>query len=196
MDAEMQLLKAQIHPHFLFNTLNNIYSFTLNNSSKASMLVLKLSAMMNYIISDCEKTEVDLDKELQLLSDYIELERVRYGNQLEVEINISGTSSDKKIAPLLMIPFVENAFKHGTSKMLEQPWLKMQIEIQEYLLNFQLQNSVPDNIIQNQKKGIGLDNVKKRLQLLYPEKYKLNIRTETGFFSVGMQIPVHYDHSP
>ena len=126
-DAELQLLKAQIHPHFLFNTLNNIYSFNLDKSPLAADLVLKLSHTLKYMVNDCEAALVPLDKELKMLQDYIGLEKVRYGKRLKITADITGDSKNKLITPLLMIPFVENSFKHGASKMLEHPWIRMQI---------------------------------------------------------------------
>jgi hypothetical protein len=124
-NAELQLLKAQIHPHFLFNTLNNIYSFTLNQSPQAGTLVKKLSGMLDYMIHECEEKFVPLEKELQLIQDYMGLEKVRYGKRLDMQVEIHGDFENKVIAPLLMIPFVENSFKHGTSKMLQNPWIKL-----------------------------------------------------------------------
>src|SRR6185369_4903242 len=120
-NAELQLLKAQVHPHFLFNTLNNIYSFSLYQSPQAGILVNKLSNMLSYMINDCEAKLVSLEKELKLIGDYMGLEKVRYGNRLNMEIEIHGDFENKLIAPLLMIPFIENSFKHGTSQMLRQP---------------------------------------------------------------------------
>lgn len=189
-DAEMQLLKAQVHPHFLFNTLNNIYSFTINNSPKAGMLVLKLSGMMDYIINECEQAQVPLERELKLLQDYMELEKVRYGNMLTIETIIEGDTLNKNIAPLLMIPFLENTFKHGASKILEQPWIKLSIIIEDSLLRFELHNGIAETSLQYNKKGVGLVNVKKRLELLYHDQYKLSIVPGTDRFSVYMQLPL------
>ena len=187
--AELQLLKAQIHPHFLFNTLNNIYSFTLTGSPQAAGLVDKLSGMVNYITTEGEKSYVPLEKEIQLINDYIGLEKVRYGDRLDMQSEISGEYKDKLIAPLLMIPFVENCFKHGASAMRGQQWIKLSISINEQQLDFKLSNSKPPgtNVI-NGKKGIGLLNVKKRLQLLYPGNHKLDISETEDIFTVNMQI--------
>jgi len=193
-DAEIQLLKAQIHPHFFFNTLNNIYSFTLDKSAKARELVLQLSDMLHYMITDCKSDLVYLDKEIKVLSDYIGLEKVRYGNRLNIETRVVGNGEDKLIAPLLMIPFVENSFKHGTSKMLENPWIRMNIEIGNDSLLFELSNSKPHQNILNGKKGIGLNNVQKRLELLYSKKYFLKIDNAEKEFGVQLRIPLHTDH--
>jgi len=188
-NAELQLLKAQVHPHFLFNTLNNIYSFSLNQSPQTGTLVKKLSGMLDYMIHECEEKFVPLEKELGLIQDYMGLEKVRYGKRLDMQVEIHGDFENKVIAPLLMIPFVENSFKHGTSQMLQHPWIKLQITAIRDQLFFKLSNSKPSLFQSNkQNKGIGLENVKKRLQLLYPGKHQLDVTETEDMFTVNMQI--------
>jgi len=188
-NAELQLLKAQVHPHFLFNTLNNIYSFSLNQSPQAGILVKKLSGMLDYMIHECEEKFVPLEKELGLIQDYMGLEKVRYGKRLNMQVEIHGDFENKVIAPLLMIPFVENSFKHGTSQMLQHPWIKLEITTVRDQLFFKLSNSKPSLFHANKQiKGIGLLNVKKRLQLLYPGKHQLNVSETEDVFTVNMQI--------
>jgi len=188
-NAELQLLKAQVHPHFLFNTLNNIYSFTLSQSPLAATLVQKLSDMLKYMIHDCEKPLVPLEKEIKLIQDYMGLEKVRYGNRLNMEVEVNGDYKNKMIAPLLMIPFVENCFKHGASVMRGQQWIKLRININEEQLDFKLSNSKPpDTNDHNRKKGIGLANVQKRLQLLYPGNHFLITESTGDSYIVHLQI--------
>ncbi len=188
-NAELQLLKAQIHPHFLFNTLNNIYSFTLSKSSEAPALVEKLSDTIHYMITDCKTEAVPLQKELKMLEDYIGLEKVRYGDRLDLSVNITNDDQNKSISPLLMIPFVENCFKHGSSVMLGKQWIRLNIAIKNNLLDFNVANSSPlQPTAAKNKGGIGLSNVKKRLEILYPGKHQLNISTTEGVYSVQMQI--------
>src|SRR6187401_2522931 len=187
--AELQLLKAQVHPHFLFNTLNNIYSFSLNQSPQAGTLVQKLSGMLDYMIHDCEERFVPLEKELGLIQDYMGLEKVRYGKRLDMQVEIHGDFENKVIAPLLMIPFVENSFKHGTSQMLQHPWIRLEITTVKDQLFFKLSNSKPSLFhAGKQAKGIGLINVKKKLQLLYPGKHQLDVTETEDMFTVNMQI--------
>jgi len=187
--AELQLLKAQIHPHFLFNTLNNIYSFSLNQSPQATTLVRKLSGMLGYMINECDEKLVSLEKELKLIQDYMGLEKVRYGKRLDMQVEIHGDFENKLIAPLLMIPFVENSFKHGTSQMLQHPWIKLEITTVNDQLFFRLSNSKPSLSHANkQNKGIGLTNVQKRLHLVYPGKHQLDISETDDRFTVNMQI--------
>lgn len=190
--AELQLLKAQVHPHFLFNTLNNIYSFSLSQSSKAPDLVQKLSDVMKYMINDCEASLVSAEKEMKLIEDYVGLEQVRYGSRLSLSVNIKGDTQCKFITPLLLIPLIENSFKHGTSKMLTNSWIKLNIDLSDETLHFTLSNSKP---VYNEEKignkGIGLSNVRKRLQLLYPNQHDLTLESEKESFTVKLDIPLH-----
>jgi sensor histidine kinase YesM len=190
--AELQLLKAQVHPHFLFNTLNNIYAFTIIKSPTAAKMVRHLNDTLHYMIMDCSVELVPLKKEIKLLKDYISLEKVRYGNRLNIQLEITGNPTGKTIPPLLMIPFLENSFKHGTSKMLEHPWINLQIDIKHHELFFSLANSKPltkDN--PNHKKGIGLKNVVKRLVLLYPDRHDLLIESSDAVFNVKLRTPLY-----
>lgn len=188
-NAELQLLKAQIHPHFLFNTLNNIYSFALNKSPEASGLVGKLSDTIHYMITECNTGFVTLGKEIKMLEDYIALETVRYGDRLTMTLEVDNDRDDILIAPLLMIPFVENCFKHGTSMMTGKQWINLSIDVQGNTMDFKIANSKPPQAPRiNGKHGIGLQNVKKRLALLYPGKHELNISSTGNVYSVQMQI--------
>ncbi len=190
--AELQLLKAQVHPHFLFNTLNNIYSFTLNASPKAPEMVKKLSGLLRYIIHECNQPAVPLEKELNMIKDYMGLEKVRYGEQMDMQVDIRGNYSNKMIAPLLLIPFVENSFKHGTSKMLSRPWVTLSIIVEDEMLYVMLNNSKPEEYVSPAPNGgIGLANVKKRLLLLYPDRHELKMTEEPEHFTVLLEINLH-----
>ena len=185
--AELQLLKAQVHPHFLFNTLNNIYSFSLENSPKTPGLILKLSSMLSYMLYDCKGEKVLLEKELEVIKNYIGLEKERYGNKIEISLNIEGDVIDKYITPLLLLPFLENAFKHGTSEQLEKPWLSMDVAVKQYTMRCKIVNS-KNEAVQVSENGIGIQNVKKRLAFLYPDKHELKIADEGNFFVVSLVI--------
>jgi hypothetical protein len=189
-NAELLLLKAQIHPHFLFNTLNNIYSFTLDKSPQAKKMVKMLEDMLHYMIEECEQPQVSLDKEIAILKDYFELERIRYGNSIDMQVEVTGDTTGKRITPLLMIPFVENSFKHGTSQILREPWIKMFIQADDDVLHFSLTNSKPAEETTQHRKGIGLHNVRKRLELLYPATHLLLVESTKNTFTVNMQIPI------
>lgn len=192
INAELQLLKAQVHPHFLFNTLNNIYSFTLNGSSKAPDIIKQLSGMLNYILNECNAALVPLEKELLMIQDYMALEKIRYGDALSMSLHIQGNAANKMISPLLLLPFVENSFKHGTSRMLAHPWVKLDMDIQDHSLEFKLSNNKPDrNTDIPVKKGIGLNNVKRRLQLIYPGTHSLSIIENDMSYDVFMKVDLH-----
>jgi sensor histidine kinase YesM len=187
--TELQILKGQIHPHFLFNTLNNIYFFTLTYPHKAVEMLTKLNSLLRYIINDCAYHLVPLEKELEMIQDYVALEKSRYGDRLKLTLEIKGDYTDKMISPLLLIPLVENSFKHGASKMLEHPWVSLDITVDDLSLLFLLSNSRPDvKGMDDRNTHIGLRNVKKRLQLLYPGKHELNIEEGTKSFRVFMKI--------
>jgi sensor histidine kinase YesM len=186
-----QLLKAQVHPHFLFNTLNNIYSFALDGSPRAAQLLAQLADLMKYMIYDCQADRMPLDRELKMLKDYIGLERARYGDRLDIEVEINGSTGRLRIAPLLMIPFVENCFKHGTSQVLQRPWVRMRICADENGLDFRLSNSKPPPAMSaNGTGGIGLKNIRQRLELLYGGQYRLDIVTSDDTWSVHMLVPL------
>ena len=185
--AELQLLKAQVHPHFLFNTLNNIYSFSLENSPKTPGLILKLSSLLSYMLYDCKADEVLLEKEIEIMKNYIDLEKERYGNKIEISWSIEGDIKDKYIAPLLLLPFLENAFKHGTSEQLEKPWLSVDLSVNQYTLKCKIVNS-KNEYVPVSYHGIGIQNVKKRLAFLYPEKHELKMNDEENFFVVSLWV--------
>ena len=192
INAELILLKAQVHPHFLFNTLNNIYSFILKGSPKAPDMIKKLSGLLKYFLNECNPRLVPLQKEISMLQDYMALEQIRYGDSLSMSLHIRGNAADKLISPLLLIPFVENSFKHGASRMLTHPWVTLDIKVEKHSLEFQLSNSKPDlkhEVIA--KRGIGLNNVKKRLQILYPRDHRLNIVENAMSYDVFMKLPLH-----
>lgn len=188
-NAELQLLKSQIHPHFLFNTLNNIYSYSLTNKPEAPGLVKKLKQTVHYMVAECNHAYVPLKNELNMIANYIELEKIRYGNRLSMQVELINPEGNHLIAPLLMIPFVENSFKHGVSQMLDHPRISLKIYVEGNMLHFYLNNSKPPTA-ENQelRKGIGLENVRKRLELLYPDKHKLLILTTEDSFTVQMEI--------
>jgi len=191
-NAELQMLKAQVHPHFLFNTLNNIYFFTLTNSAQAPVMIKKLSGLLNYILHECDRPLVSLEKEIEMIQDYMALEKIRYAEQMQMTIDIDSKPDEKMIAPLLLIPFVENSFKHGASKMITHPWVTLKIKIENDRLQFIIRNSQPmTNETVTTKGNIGLKNVTKRLELLYPGTHELNIISESDSYSVYLSLHLH-----
>ncbi|MHA7056255.1 sensor histidine kinase [Aquimarina sp. M1] len=189
-NTELQYLKAQIQPHFFFNTLNNLYALTIKKSSKASEVVIKLSEFMQYIIYDASKKKVPLIEEIKYIDNYIELENIRYGNQLKTEINIKGCIDEVSVTPLLFLPFVENAFKHGFKDKGEMS-LIITFEVNDKTLIFIAENSYDHKASSGLKSGIGIKNVERRLQLLYNKNYELKIsnKNTNETYKITLKIP-------
>jgi sensor histidine kinase YesM len=188
-EAQLQLLRAQVHPHFLFTTLNNIYSKAEYESPGTARMIRQLSHILRYVLDEGKRDLVPLEKELQMLTDYINLEKMRYDDKLDLHLSLPSKTEGIFIAPLLLLPFVENCFKHGTSKMLNNPWINLKIELQGALLFMKVMNGKrPLQILSNARKGTGIDNIKKRLELLYKNKYHLQINEEEDVFVVNVRL--------
>jgi sensor histidine kinase YesM len=189
--GQLQLLKAQVHPHFLFNTLNNMYAHAQVGSASAPVLIAGLSDLLRYMLYDGNQPLVPFDKELKMIKDYFILEQVRYGNKLDVSLELPDGKDTEGlyIAPLLLLPFVENCFKHGTSHMLDQPWISLRITVEEDRMKMKLLNGkAAENISPAPTGGIGIANVMRRLGLLYPQKHQLNIKDDEEVFIVNLQL--------
>jgi len=184
-EEELKFLKMQIHPHFLFNTLNTLYGFALKKSDEAPEMILKLSNLLDYILYQIEKPKVLLSEEINHIRDYISLEKMRFNDTLEVNLCVNNNNANFQIAPMLLIPFVENSFKHGS---LINDLLKIDIDIQtkQNVLEFRISNTHLQN--QNESKGIGLKNIKKRLEMLYPNQYKLTIHQKETKFEIILKL--------
>ncbi|ASZ12734.1 histidine kinase [Chitinophaga pendula] len=195
LQAELNFLKAQVHPHFLFNTLNNLYSLTLTASPVAPQVVLKLSDLLSYMLYDTQSGSVPLSTEIAHIRNYIELEQLRYGHRLDVSLNISGDISGQRVAPLLLIPFVENAFKHGVSQEMDQAWITIDIKLKEGWLILKVENSHADMAEASSatlvKNGIGLQNIVRRLELLYQHAHELVLRKESGRYIADLRIKMY-----
>jgi len=187
-EAQLQLLKAQVHPHFLFNTLNNIYSYSQNTAPTAAKLVTGLSDMLRYMIYDGNQSLVPLSKELKMVQDFIGLQQIRY-QDLEVHAEYPSNTENLYIAPLLLLPLIENCFKHGTSNMLEHPWVSLHVTIEGKEFTMKLVNGKAENYITESKEsGIGITNVKKRLELLYPGKHNFKTIDSEDVFIVDLKL--------
>lgn len=191
LEAELKYLKAQIHPHFLFNTLNNLYALTLKKSDAAPEMVLKLSDLLNYMLYDCNENRVPLDKELKQIENYLALERMRYGDRLDIRYSVNGSLTGHRIAPMLIIAFVENSFKHGTSEELNQAWVNVEVETTEQTITLKVENSKADSAAADErqyKEGIGLNNVRRRLELLYPDRHELKVLDSQDSFLIVLKL--------
>lgn len=185
LSAEMKLLKAQINPHFLFNTLNSLYALTLKASDSAPGIVLRLSDLMHYMLYETKSESVKLTDEVSYLENYISIEQMRFADRVDLSFNFTGDSSGKMIAPLLLLTFVENAFKHGIEE--GTGWIRIDLKVHDKALSFHVENSFPHHITRNIK-GQGLDNLKKRLDLIYPGNYQLNLTENKQTFTADLKI--------
>jgi sensor histidine kinase YesM len=186
-NQELQYLKKQIHPHFLFNTLNTIYGFALKQSKNTPEIILKLSNLLDYILYQVNKPKVSLVEEVLHIKEYIELEKIRFQDTLKVNFVSNAISNKVEVAPMLLIPFVENAFKHG---IIINGFLTVEgkVEFNKNVLNFTIKNTISKVYEDLNENGIGLENIKKRLDLLYKNNYKLQVTKENGWFEVNLRI--------
>jgi two-component system, LytTR family, sensor kinase len=187
VEAELAVLKAQVHPHFMFNTLNNIYSLSLQRSDKAPDLIHRLSSFLSYNLYDGKAATIPLAKELEHVNNYIELEKIRYGSRLDVSVNVFDPIDDFNISPLLLLPLVENCFKHGVTSATGNCWIQIDISLQKDWLTVKFENSISlTHSHQNgYRNGIGLENVKRRLEIIYPEAHEFRcIREQQSYLSV------------
>jgi sensor histidine kinase YesM len=189
-EVELKALKAQINPHFFFNTLNSIYSMALDKDDRLPGTVLQLSDLMRYFLYVSKDNFVPLEKELAVAESYIALQKIRSGKQLSIELIKEGEIGDQKIAPLLLITFLENAFKHGAKGSSGNTFVHLTIKVEQNKLDFIVENNkgVIDEIDAGEHNGLGLQNIKRQLELLYPGKHHLNIRDQQDRFTVALQL--------
>ena len=185
--TELATLKHQLNPHFLFNTLNNLYSLSVTKSDEAPEVIEKLSEMLDHMLYGCNDLFVSLHKEIELIENYIALEKVRYDDRVTITF-IKSVTENIQIAPLILLTFVENAFKHGVTQELEEANIQIEISLKENYIHFDISNSIATNQVLLNKKGIGLKNVKKQLELLYSNAYSLDIKEEKNRFNVSLKL--------
>jgi len=188
LEAELSLLKGQVNPHFLFNTLNNLYSMSLHDSKKTPELILKLSQLLSYMLYECKDETVSLEQEITFIRNYIDLEAIRVEDIADVHFEVKGNDPGHKIPPLLFIPLIENAFKHGISSEVEHSDIHIEIHIDDDRIELNTKNPFEGTEIadDNNHKGLGLENVSKRLELLYPNKYTLDINQNGHYFKTKL----------
>ncbi len=188
LTSELKFLKSQIDPHFFFNTLNSLYALSLKKSDEAPETVLKLSNMMRYMLYECNDRTVPLQKEIDYIKNYIDLESIRFGDHFDVNLEIEGEALNKEIMPLIFSPFIENSFKHGMQSESENTFVDISLKIKDDHLFFNITNSKNANQSQKDVGGIGLENVKRRLNLVYPEKHMLKIKNQLETYSVELYL--------
>lgn len=199
LQAELNFLKGQLHPHFLFNSLNNLYALSLENAPQAPGIILGLSNILRYVIYECGEEWVLLKRDINVLNDYIDIEKLRYEQRLELNVNISDYRGDGQISPLLMLPLVENAFKHGAAETTDIPWINIELHASGDMLFFKVSNSKPEQPVEHDSnpkvKGIGLLNLRKRLELLYPGKHTFRYLDEHDCFIAELEVRLLFNNS-
>ncbi len=191
LEAELNTLKAQINPHFLFNSLNNIYSLSLSNSKKTPEMILKLSDLMRHVLYESRENFICLQKEIEFIQNFIELQRIRLSAKTDVRFELTGDYQDKQIIPLIFEPFVDNAFKHSCKSICDESFIHIQIEIKGDWLYFKAANNYDENNQPPSGKahGIGLENARKRLEYLYGKnEYHLDISKKENIFKVELEL--------
>lgn len=189
LQTELNFLKSQVNPHFLFNTLNNLYSLTLQKDDRAPDTVLKLSGMMRYMLYECNEPQVLLEKEVNCVKNYLDLEKIRQGDRCDIQFNLKGDLNGQQIAPLLFIPFIENSFKHGVNNQIGTGFVHIDLEVNGKDLELKVTNGKSkQKEPSSQPGGIGLKNVKRRLDLIYPKKHILNIQEQNDAFEVDLKL--------
>jgi len=195
MQSELNFLRSQVNPHFLFNTLNSLYALTLKKSNKAPETVLKLSEIMRYMLYECNEKYVCLEQEITYVKNYLDLEKLRHGEGVQIDFNIGEGVENQQIAPLILIPFVENAFKHGIKNQIRNGYVVIDLQIEGNNLTFEIKNSKPPPEPQKDTSvrsgGIGLVNVQRRLNLIYPDQYYLKIKNTKEFFKITLQLKLN-----
>jgi len=187
LEAELKFLRNQTHPHFLFNTLNNIYALARKKSNETPEVVMKLSKLLRFMLYETSKPSIKIGDEIKMLDDYIELERIRYDGRLTINFLREIDSECEQISPLLLLPFVENAFKHGASESRFESYIHIDMKLENSILNFTIENTKENNEKNEVNENIGLKNVKRQLELMYKE-YNMLVKSELSLFKVCLTI--------
>ncbi len=198
-ETELDFLRSQVQPHFFFNTLNNLYSLTLDKSDLAPDTVLKLSKLMSYVIYDGKQKKVHLSKEISYIQNFLDLEKLRFGNRLNTTFEVKGLINNQQVAPLLLLPFIENSFKHGAGDGIEEIKINIGLEVNGDDLIFTVQNRkyeklkapAPDPYHHIGHNGIGIENIKRRLELIYGKQFQLDIKDDPDKYTVTLKIPTY-----
>jgi two-component system, LytTR family, sensor kinase len=192
LEAELKFLRAQTQPHFLFNTLNNIYALARKKSDQTPEVVMKLSKLLRFMLYETAKPSIRIADEIKMLDDYIELEKIRYTNRLTINFMREIDDENEQVSPLLLLPFVENAFKHGASESRFTSYIHIDLKLQNRMLTFNIENTQESNERNEVNENIGLSNVKRQLELMYKE-YSIDLKSESGLFKVCLTINLKSD---
>lgn len=189
LKSELSFLRSQISPHFMFNLMNSLVSLNRKKSNLVEPVLLKMADLLRYMLYEKDDKRISLENEVKYLSNYIDLQKVRFGDYVNIDFDVKSTDSSKSIEPMLLIPFVENAFKHGVG-LIENPFIKIELGTSNDELSFKVTNkfSSDNKEVKDGASGIGLNNVKRRLELLYPNKYVLNVSESENLYTTDLKL--------
>ncbi len=189
LKSELSFLRSQISPHFMFNLMNSLVSLNRKKSNLVEPVLLKMADLLRYMLYEKDDKRISLENEVKYLSNYIDLQKVRFGDYVKIDFDVNSSDSSKSIEPMLLIPFVENAFKHGVG-LIENPFIKIELETNTEELRFKVTNkfSSDSKEVKDGASGIGLNNVKRRLELLYPNKYILNVSESENLYTTNLKL--------
>ncbi|MBC7828080.1 MAG: sensor histidine kinase [Chitinophagaceae bacterium] len=187
LEAELKFLKTQTNPHFLFNTLNNIYALARKKSDDTADTVMKLSKLLRFMLYEARKSRISLLEEIHIIESYLELEKIRYNERLRIRFDKHIDDSSQEIAPMILLPFIENAFKHGAAETRFESFISIDLQLKNGILQFNIENSKDDNESNEVKENIGLSNVRRQLQLMYKE-YDLQVQNLANTFKVSLTL--------
>ncbi len=188
LDSELKFLRSQVSPHFLFNMLTNMVALARQQSPLLESSLIRLSELLRYMLYDSAEGKITLAQEIEYINNYVALQQLRFGDQVTVVTNIKNDSPESELEPMLLVPFIENAFKHGIG-LVTDPYIRINLQVQEKKLQFSVENNYQKgDSSKDRNKGIGVENVKHRLELLYPKKYELLIKDDQQVFSVHLKL--------
>jgi len=188
--AELAFLKAQMHPHFLFNTLNTLYSFSLEKGDKSDQVVLHLSNLMRYILEECDQRIIPIEKEIKVIEDYFELKKLRHGARLQICCEVNVKKPDTFVSPLIFLPIIENSFKHTLSSTRGTIHILVRIQSDDHFIYLFVENDLTQSEDVGSVRGKGIANIKKQLNLLYGQRFDLSIKNENGKYAVDLKVPI------
>lgn len=193
LESELQFLRSQTNPHFLFNTLNNIYALARKQSEQTASVVLKLSKILRFMLYECSTPVISIQTEIQIIEDYLALEKLRYPERLKVRFCKKIDTESAVIAPLLLLPLVENAFKHGVSETRFASYVHIDLQIKDQQLNFKVCNNQEGAAEQTSETGIGLKNIQRQLELIYPQRHQMQVQNAIDFYQVQLNVQLYAD---
>ena len=190
IQTELTLLKTQVNPHFFFNTLNNLYALSLDKSDRVPGVILEISNLMRYVLDSSKQKKALLSDEIDFLESYVALEKLRLSDKTSINLSVTGNLNNKRIAPMLLIPFIENSFKHGPNSSKDDGYITIDLHADENKFHFMVENtkSPSHQSVNQDSPNVGLENIKRRLQLIYPDRHRLSVIEKSDTFRIELDL--------